>query len=79
MRDNTKTLLLNAREAAAALAISPRKLWGMTRGVKKLERAICYCILSSCRRVSQVISAAGSLLRYPPARTGFQRLGRLRN
>ena len=30
MRDNTKTLLLNAREAAAALAISPRKLWGMT-------------------------------------------------
>ena len=50
-----------------------------SRGVKKLERAICYGILSSCRRVSKVISAAGSLLRYPPARTGFQRLGRLRN
>ena len=30
MQDNAKTLLLNAREAAAALAISPRKLWGMT-------------------------------------------------
>ena len=30
MQDNTKTLLLNPRETAAALAISPRKLWGMT-------------------------------------------------
>ncbi len=30
MQDNTKTLLLNPREAAAALAISPRKLWDMT-------------------------------------------------
>ena len=50
-----------------------------SRGVKELERAICYCILSSCKRVSKVISAEGSLLRYPPARTGFQRLGRLRN
>ena len=30
MQDNTKTLLFYAREAAAALAISPRKLWDMT-------------------------------------------------
>ena len=34
--------------------------WG-----QKTRTSHLYCILSSCKRVSKVISAAGSLLRYP--------------
>ena len=71
----TLTAITNSRGEFVLEGIEPVD----DRGVKKLERAICYCILSSCKRLSKVISAAGSLLRYPPARTGFQRLGRLRN
>ena len=66
MRSSTPTkpaLLLTPQQAAAALAISPRKLWGMTASGELLHIWLGRCFLPQCYSYASIrlgMSAGGS-------------------
>lgn len=50
-------MLLHLREAAAALGISPRKLWGLTKlgriACVRVDRSVRYCVEDLQRFIEQ--------------------------